>query len=552
MENYKDNMKTLQRHNKDTVKKLRKRLTSIFLIMLILMAALSSAAAVRADESSETATGSADSKSDSDILYSYLEGKRAGAMTGTPQDGWIREHVTDGEMLYYNSLPDELVALTESKIDYFIIPTVNYSLVMDNYPLTCQTDVVATEQGVSFIMAQNDEGEALQTELNTYIRELSDSGKLKELQDYWLFSDEEKSPVDIPSSGENGNLKLATTSSLIPYDYKIDGEFAGFEIDILAGFCKQNGYGLKIYDMDFSGILSGVTAGKYDLGCGGVSATAERRKSVYFCDYTYVQSFQVVMRAADVPEGVGISYQSEEASQQTLLEKLYNNFIAENRWQLFIQGALVTIGITALAAIFGTILGFFICKMRISRNKAASLFARGYIYILSGLPQVLLLIIFCFIIFASTDLPGFWVAAIAFSFNFSATFATLLKSGIETVDIGQTEAALTLGYTEKAAFNKIVIPQAFKNCVGVYHGQIINLLKATSVVGYIAVQDLTKVADIIRSRTFDAFIPVIFAGILYFVLAAILIRVVTWLNKKLMPFERDPRKGSMLKGVKIR
>jgi len=400
-------------------------------------------------------------------------------------------------------------------------------------------------------MEKTEEGKALQNEINEYIQELSQSGELERLQQHWLFSNDEKLPVTIPATGEKGILKLAATSSLIPYVYKIGNEFAGFEIDILAGFCKNNGYGLDIDDMDFSGILSGVTSGKYDLGCSGISATEERRKSVLFCDYTYVQSFQFVMRKVDVPEGVGIAIQADPNTSPTFIQRIYNNFVAEDRWTLLINGALVTLGVTVLSAIFGTLLGYVICCMRISSNTLLSKFAQGYIYILSGMPQVLLLLIFCFIIFANSDIEGFYVAVIAFSFNFSAIVAELLRNGINLVDPGQTEAMLTLGYTNKVAFTKIVLPQAIMNCNSNYRSQIIALLKATSIVGYIAVQDITKVADIIRSRTFDAFLPLIFAGVLYFLLAGVLIRLMSTFERKRINVHKDPKETLSKEGVTI-
>ena len=106
--------------------------------------------------------------------------------------------------------------------------------------------------------------------------------------------------------------------------------------------------------------------------------------------------------------------------------------------------------------------------------------------------------------------------------NFGAYASEIMRSGIEGIDVGQREAALALGYTENQAFFKFIFPQAAVRFLPVYRGEIVSLLKSTSIVGYIAIQDLTKMSDIIRSRTYEAFFPLIATAIIYFVLAWII------------------------------
>jgi polar amino acid transport system substrate-binding protein len=119
--------------------------------------------------------------------------------------------------------------------------------------------------------------------------------------------------------------------------------------------------------------------------------------------------------------------------------------------------------------------------------------------------------------------------------NFGAYVSEMIRTGILAVDKGQMEAALALGYTKPHAFMKIVLPQAARHFLPVYQGEFISMVKMTSVVGYIAIQDLTKASDIIRSRTFEAFFPLITTAVIYFIIAWLLTRVLTMLQNRLDP-----------------
>ena len=125
----------------------------------------------------------------------------------------------------------------------------------------------------------------------------------------------------------------------------------------------------------------------------------------------------------------------------------------------------------------------------------------------------------------------------------------MLRSGVKAVDPGQTEAAHALGYTDRMTFFQIILPQALQHFMPTYRGQVVSLLKATAVVGYIAVQDLTKMGDIVRSRTYEAFFPLIAVAVIYFLLAWILTRAVGWLIGNIDPKNRRPEQ--ILKGVKL-
>ena len=188
--------------------------------------------------------------------------------------------------------------------------------------------------------------------------------------------------------------------------------------------------------------------------------------------------------------------------------------------------------IALLAALFGTMLGAVICWMRMSHNAALRLIANLYINIMRGMPVLVLLMIMFYVVFAGTSIDAVTVSVITFGMNFAAYVSEMFRSSIESVDKGQREAGIALGFTPVKTFYYIIMPQAFKQVLPVYKGELISLVKMTSIVGYIAVQDLTKIGDIIRSRTFDAFFPLIMVAILYFVLSWLFTVVLDFIGKK--------------------
>jgi polar amino acid transport system substrate-binding protein len=190
----------------------------------------------------------------------------------------------------------------------------------------------------------------------------------------------------------------------------------------------------------------------------------------------------------------------------------------------------------------GSLIGFGFCMLRLSRRQYANIFALGYIRLLQGIPSVVLLMVLFYIVFARTGLDGVWVAIIGFGMNFGAYAAEIMRTGILAVDKGQMEAALALGYTKPRAFFKIVFPQAAHHFLPVFQGEFISMVKMTSVVGYIAILDLTKASDIIRSRTYEAFFPLIMTAIIYLIIIWILTRVLTMLQRRLDPKIRAKRK----------
>lgn len=221
-------------------------------------------------------------------------------------------------------------------------------------------------------------------------------------------------------------------------------------------------------------------------------------------------------------------------------DKAVAAFITDDRWKLYLDGYGVTLRVAFFAAIIGILIGTLVALMKLSRkrNGKKTFFARIadlYVDIIRGTPSVLQLLIMWFVIMATCK-NGILVASLSFGINSGAYVAEIIRAGILAVDKGQMEAGRALGLTNAQTMIYIIIPQAIKNVLPPLGNEFIVLLKETAIVGYVSLSDLTRVANQISSRTYEAFMPLIGSAVIYF----ITIKVISILLEKL---ERRLRKS---------
>lgn len=219
-------------------------------------------------------------------------------------------------------------------------------------------------------------------------------------------------------------------------------------------------------------------------------------------------------------------------------ERLILNFIDDRRWHYIADGLKVTLLVTFCAVIIGVVLGFLIAVVRATYDKTKKMrilnfLCQVYITIIRGTPVVVQLLIIYYVIFSSVNIDKTIVAILAFGMNSSAYVAEIFRSGIMSIDNGQFEAGRSLGFNYRQTMIYIIMPQAFKNVLPALGNEFIVLLKETSVAGYIALQDLTKGGDIIRSRTFDAFMPLMAVALIYLIMVMIFTKLVSMLERRL-------------------
>ena len=228
---------------------------------------------------------------------------------------------------------------------------------------------------------------------------------------------------------------------------------------------------------------------------------------------------------------------------QNLRDEFILNFIDDNRWQYLSKGLGVTLEVTVFAAILGILLGVIVAIVRnvyqnTGKLKIANALCNLYLIVIRGTPVLVQLLIIYFVIFASVRIDKTLTAIIAFGINSGAYQAEIFRTGIESVPKGQFEAGRSLGFSYKQTMFTIILPQAVKNIIPTMCNEFIALLKETSVAGYIALEDLTKGGDIIRSRTYSAFMPYIAVALIYLVIVLVLSQLVKMIERRLKKSER--------------
>ena len=235
----------------------------------------------------------------------------------------------------------------------------------------------------------------------------------------------------------------------------------------------------------------------------------------------------------------------------SLKERFIFNFIEDNRWKYLWDGLGATLKVTFFSLLLGVAIGIVIAIIRSTHDKnikdmkgaskailkVLDLIARVYLTVIRGTPVVVQLMIMYYVVMVSST-NKILVATIAFGFNSGAYVAEIFRSGIMAIDNGQFEAGRSLGFNFVQTMRYIIIPQAFKNVLPALANEFIVLLKETSVAGYVALQDLTKGGDIIRSRTYDAFMPLIGVALIYLVMVMFFTYLEGILERKLRNSER--------------
>ncbi len=211
---------------------------------------------------------------------------------------------------------------------------------------------------------------------------------------------------------------------------------------------------------------------------------------------------------------------------QSVYNLFYETLIAENRWMLIFNGLWATVVITLLSLLFGTLLGGVVYFLSIGRKSWMRRIATVWRFIVRGTPLLVLLLFFFYVVLSGGN--GLLAAVVAFSINFSNLACSLIQSSVESVGPGQVEAGRALGFNNWQTLRYIVLPQALHNALPAYRFQAVSMVKSTSIVGYVAIQDLTHAFESIRQSTSQSLLPLIIVTIIYFILA--------WLLNKLLDY----------------
>lgn len=221
-----------------------------------------------------------------------------------------------------------------------------------------------------------------------------------------------------------------------------------------------------------------------------------------------------------------------------VFDMFYQSLIYDNRYKFILEGVFNTLIIALLSVIVGIIIGVIVALIRNVYDKQRKLkflntVVKWYVDIIRGTPVILQLMIIYYVVFKSVDVPAIVVGVLAFGINSGAYVSEIIRAGIQSIPVGQTEAGYALGFRHIQIMRYIVLPQAIKNVLPALGNEFITLIKETSVGAYIGILELTKASDIIASRTYDYFFPLILVAIIYFVITFALSKGVNKLERKL-------------------
>ena len=459
-------------------------------------------------------------------------GKKVATTTGSSQESMLASEHPQIEILRFDTDADLLNALLTRKcealaFDHHIFAY--FKQVMDGI---AAMDGKLFSVGMGFCFGK-DYNVELREQFNAFLKQLREDGTYDEIVDRWINNAHTSVMPDIPVPEQGKPLRVGTNTGAPPLVFVKNGELVGFDVEIVKRFAASIGRPVVWSDMNFSALIPSLVSRNQDMVVCGVNITEERKQSVDFSDPYFDCHSIMIIREENSPGYVAGSGNAKGGTFiQSVVSGFKRNILEENRYLLIWDGLKITVIISLLSCMLGTLLGALVCWMRMTRKKFLRSIANVYIALMRGMPVLVLLMIMFYVVFAGTSINPVTVAVITFGMNFAAYVSEMFRSAIESVDKGQTEAGVALGFTPFKTFIYIVLPQAFKQVLPVFKGETISLVKTTSIVGFIAVQDLTKVGDIIRSRTFDAFFPLIMVAVLYFIVSWVFAAFLDYIGKK--------------------
>ena len=480
-------------------------------------------------------------------IYKTIEemsGMKFAYVKGSVYDKYVESRIEDTTTLFYPSLSDCIAAVEAGKVDAAVQRSYALQLAINRRGGT----VAMLPQTLSDMEEEYffRHGDPRLEPFNAAIAKLMEDGTIAELTQKWASADDSiKTLPEQDWEAPNGTLKFVTTGTLEPFSYAGPlGKPIGFDVDLALHICREMGYKLQTEMVGMDAIVAAVQSGKADFG-GTLTYTEERAKAVDFSDSVMPISVSVVVKAKAPAAGTDGASAGKLSMGERFMQSFRKTFIEESRWRLILNGLGTTVFISVFAGIFGFVLGFGSILLRRTNKRIPCAIVNAYHALFGSVPIVVILMVCYYVIFKKASISGEVVCIIAFSFAFGASSGTTLWTAISGIDAVQEESGLALGYTKSQTFRRIIFPQALQQCLAQLLGQFVSLVKDTSVVGFIAVMDLTRAGDLIRARTLEAFFPLLAIALIYFVEC----RILLWVIRKITG--QITNKHRTIKGIKL-
>lgn len=459
-----------------------------------------------------------------------LKGHTVAVNSGTVQENIARQYTEAENVQCMPGGLDALVALDAGRCDVALVESSN--LYCDEFAaLNIEQAFTDLTHRDPLACGMRKDDTALHAEFTAFFDSLRTSGALKEIQGRWLnprMTDNTKKLVvraaDVKRAAAHAKrtLRLGADFAYPPYCITINNEKTGYEVELWQRFAIAHGYAIECVVTNFDALLPALQSKKIDVIAAGMTVTPERSEKVLFAPADDYSVTTALVRG---------EVKATTALYESVRNSFVNSLVKQDRWRMIVSGFWVTLLLFFGSLVLGIVIGAFVSWMQQSGVRLVSGTANVYIDIMRNIPILVLLLVMYYIVLAGTGLSAMMVAIIAQAMNFGAYIAVMFTTGIRAIDPGQRRAGLALGLTPLQTFTHIIAPQAARHIIPVFQGEAISLLKGTSIVGYISIVDLTKASDLIRNSSFEAFFPLLFVTVIYFVLAWLLTRSLDLLLK---------------------
>lgn len=465
--------------------------------------------------------------------FEQIEKMRIGVLSVSANKELLQNKAPKAKnFIFLNTNVDGIAAVKSNKVDCYIDDEPVLRLFVNRNTGIKIAPLVIDSFDFGIALKKNS---PLTPKITKVINDFRAKGVLDELKNLWLGKDESKKNIaSIPVQnweGKNGTIRFYNSADAEPLCYFGNNQtLIGYDIHLIYLVAKELDMKVIPTVTQFDALIPALESGKADIVISSLTITEERQKTVDLIPY-YHSSVRAIVR------------DENSVSNQSFIESLRDSFnktfIVENRWVMILNGLVVTIVVSIASGSLGFVFGFLLVILYRKNIKSLSWLIKIFVTIVNGIPSVVLLMLIYYVIFGSVDISPIIVSVLAFTLTFGATCFGLIGNGINAVNIGQEDAAKALGYNEFQSFYKIIFPQATRQFLPLMKGEFISMVKMTSIVGYIACIDLTKATDIIRSRTMEAFFPLISTALIYFVIANLMTLVLNKFEISLDPKRRE-------------
>lgn len=447
-----------------------------------------------------------------------LEGFHGEDVTVGIIDGYLFEEVVESTLPYaqkknFDDRESAYRALLTGQVDGVADDEATIRAMMRSTDAFSIVDGYLFPSDYGYVFPKNQKGETMAAQMSTLIETMRANGTLAALDEKW-FGDDTSVKVSEDASAlsdTNGTVTIAYDPTSIPFCYVSAGQPTGYEIDLLIAFCREYGYKPVFTETSFQDMLNGTAYGTYDVGCGGITITEKRAENHIFS-------------APDYSGGITLCISSGEAvvvddtSENEFARHVRMAFLEDKRYLIFLTGILFTVAITALSAFFGTPLAVLFFYLSNRTTILIRQLTKGFLWVLHGIPAVMLIMMLYYTWYRDMYGGGFLCAVVAFTMLFAAEWQRVISRYAGAVADGR----LLRDYRTEAINTKTFFRILHKKRGTVlredFADRLCLLLKASSLVGYISVTDMTRAFERIRMESFETMLPLICTTIVYFVL----------------------------------